>query len=93
MIMLMSALYDFYSASSLNNNVQLDNVLWLRHIILILRQPGIAPSPLCCVLSGEAANTNFVVFRLTPEKFEDSKGVIRSCKSSKDRQPWLEPTS
>ena len=82
----MSALYDFYSASSLNNNVQLDNVL-------ILRQPGIAPSPLCCVLSGESANTNFVVFRLTPEKFEDSKGVIRSCKSSKDRQPWLEPTS
>jgi hypothetical protein len=30
------------------------------------------------VLSGEAANTNFVVFGLTPEKFEDSKEVIRS---------------
>ena len=71
MIMLISALYDFYSASSLNNNVQLNNVLWLRHIILIPSQQVFALSPLCCVLSGEAPKTNFVVSGLTPEQFEN----------------------
>jgi hypothetical protein len=37
----------------------------LGHIILILSQPVCALSPEWCVLSGEATNTNFIVFALT----------------------------
>jgi hypothetical protein len=37
--------------------------LW--HIIPIPSQPVFALSPSCCVLSGEARNTNFIVFGLT----------------------------
>jgi hypothetical protein len=37
----------------------------LGHIILIQSQPVFALSPYCCVLSGEAANTNFIGFSLT----------------------------
>jgi hypothetical protein len=37
----------------------------LRHIILIPSQPVFPLSPYCCVLSGEATNTNFIVFCLT----------------------------
>jgi hypothetical protein len=44
---------DFYSASSLK---QQSAPLW--HIILIPSQPVFALSPQCCVLSGEATNTN-----------------------------------
>jgi hypothetical protein len=36
----------------------------LGHIILIPSQPVFALSPLCCVLSREATNTNFIVFGL-----------------------------
>ena len=41
------------------------NVTPLGHIILILSQPVFALSPKCCVLGGEATNTNFIVFGLT----------------------------
>ena len=37
----------------------------LRHIILILRNPVFVLTPLYCVLSGEATNTNFIVFDST----------------------------
>ena len=37
----------------------------LGHIILIPSQPVFVLSPQCCVLSGEATNTNFIVFGLT----------------------------
>jgi hypothetical protein len=37
----------------------------LGHIILIPSQPVFALSPYCCVISGEASNTNFIVFGLT----------------------------
>jgi hypothetical protein len=37
----------------------------VRHIILILSQPVFALSSYCCMLSGEAANINFIVFGLT----------------------------
>ena len=37
----------------------------LGHIILIPNQPVFVLSPLCCVLSGEATNTNFIVFGWT----------------------------
>ena len=36
-----------------------------RHIILTLGQPAFALTPKCCLLSREAANTNFNVFGLT----------------------------
>jgi hypothetical protein len=42
----------------------------LGHIILIPIQPVVAPSRQRCVLSGEATNTNFVVFDLTRSGLE-----------------------
>ena len=41
-------------------------------IILILSQPVFALSPECCVLSGEATNTNFKVFGLTRPGLEST---------------------
>ena len=42
------------------------HITLLGHIILIPRLPAVfAPSPECCVLSGETTNTNFIVFGLT----------------------------
>ena len=40
------------------------------HIILIPSQLVFALIPLCCVLSGEATNTNFIVFGLTQAGLE-----------------------
>ena len=40
------------------------HVVPLGHIITIPSQPVFAVTPQCCVLSGEAANTNFIVFGL-----------------------------
>ena len=36
-----------------------------RHMILIQSQPVFALSPACCVFSGEATNTDFIVIGLT----------------------------
>jgi hypothetical protein len=36
-----------------------------RHIILILTQPVFAVSPYCCILRGEATNTNLIVLIIT----------------------------
>jgi hypothetical protein len=55
---------DFNSASSLKQQSAGRHVAPLGHIILILSQPVFALSPYCCVLSGEATNTNFIVFGL-----------------------------
>ena len=40
------------------------DVTSLGHIILIPSQPVFALSPKCCMLSGEATNTNFIIFGL-----------------------------
>jgi len=56
---------DFYSASSLKQQSADRHVVPLRHIILISSQPIFALTPKCSVLSGEATNTNFIVFGLT----------------------------
>ena len=50
-----------------NNSLRVDMSLHspLGHIILIPSQPAFARSPYCRVLSGEATNTNFIVFGLT----------------------------
>jgi hypothetical protein len=42
----------------------------LGHIVLIPGQPIIPYSPYCCVLSGEATNTNFLVFALARSGLE-----------------------
>jgi hypothetical protein len=55
---------DFYSASSLKQQSVGRHVAPLWHIILIPSQPVFALSPECCLLSGEATNTNFIVFGL-----------------------------
>ena len=55
---------DFYSARSLKQQSADRHVAPLGHIILILSQPFFALSPLCCMLGGEATNTNLIVFGL-----------------------------
>ena len=56
---------DFYSASSLNQKSAGRHVHPLGHIILIPSQPVFALSPSCCMLSGKATNTDFIVVGLT----------------------------
>ena len=56
---------DLYSASSLKQQSAGRHVAPLGHIILIPSQPVFALSPECCVLSGEARNTNCIAFGLT----------------------------
>ena len=55
----------FYSARSLKQQSADRHVAPLGHIILIPSQLDFSLSSLCCVLSREAANTNFIVFGLT----------------------------
>ena len=55
---------DFYSVTSLKQQSAGRNVAPLAHIILIPSQPVFALSPKCCVLSGEATNTNCIGFGL-----------------------------
>ena len=63
---------DFYSASWLKQRSSDRHVAPLGHIILIPGQPVFALSPECCVLSGEATNTNFLVFGLTLSGLEST---------------------
>ena len=63
---------DFYSASSLKQQSAGWHVAPLGHIILIPSRPVFALSPYCCVLRGEATNTNFIVFGLTPPGLEST---------------------
>jgi len=52
---------DFHSASSLKQQSADKHAATLGHIILIPSEPVCALS-LCCMLSGEATNTNFIVW-------------------------------
>jgi len=54
-----------YSASSLKQQSVGRHVSPLIHIILIPSQPIFALTPYCCLYSGKAANTNFIVCGLT----------------------------
>jgi hypothetical protein len=58
-------MFDFYSASSLKQQSVDRHSPPLGHIILIPNQPVFALSPYCCMLSGEATNSNFIVFGFT----------------------------
>ena len=54
---------DFYSASSLKQQSVDSHVAQLGHIIMIDEPTSL--SSYCCVLCGEAANTNFIIFGST----------------------------
>ena len=56
---------DLHSASSLKQRSAGRHIAPLRHTILIPNQPVFVLSPQCCVLSGEATNTSFIVFGVT----------------------------
>jgi hypothetical protein len=56
---------DIFSASSLKQQSAGRYVAPLGHIILIPSRPVFDLSPDCCMLSGEATNTNVIVFGLT----------------------------
>ena len=71
--MMMSALYKtntlnwiFIKLAHRNNSSRVDMSLHSRHIMLILSQPVFALTPWSCMVSREAANTNFIVSDLTP---------------------------
>jgi hypothetical protein len=53
------------SSSSFASMIGLEPVVPLWRIILIPSQPIFSLNPQCCMLSTEAANTNFIVFGLT----------------------------
>jgi hypothetical protein len=55
---------DFNSASSLKQQSAGRHVAPLGHIILIPSQIVSALTPSCCLLSGNSANTNYIVFGL-----------------------------
>ena len=61
---------DFYSVRSLKQQLAGKHVAPLEHIILIPRKPVLAFSPLCCVYSRVAPNTNVIIFSLTQPGFE-----------------------
>ena len=63
-------MFDFYSYTSLKQQSAVRHVTPLRHIIIIPSQPVFPLSPLCCMLSGEGTNTNFIVFDLTQSGLE-----------------------
>jgi hypothetical protein len=54
-----------YSASSLKQQSVNRHVSPLKTLSCFWAKPVFALSPKCCVLSGEAANTNFIVFDLS----------------------------
>jgi len=66
-------------SSSLKQQSEGRHVAPLGHIILIPSRPVFALSPLCCVLSGEATNTNFIVFGLTRPGLEPT--IYHTCTS------------
>jgi len=57
---------NLYKASSQKQQFAGRHVAPLRHIMLILSQPVFALTPWSCVVSREAANTNFIISDLTP---------------------------
>ena len=69
-------LVGFYSTSSLKQKSADRHVAPLGHIILIPCQSVFALSPYCCVLSGNATNTNFIVFDLTRSLNEKPKQLL-----------------
>jgi len=64
------AYLDLYSASSLKQQSVGRHVAPLEHIILIPSQPVFSLFPENCLLSGEAANINFIVLGLTLPELE-----------------------
>ena len=61
---------DFYNTSSLKQQSADRHIAPLGHIILIQSQPVFDLSPYCCVFSGEATSTIFIVVGLTRQGLE-----------------------
>ena len=61
---------DLYSASLLKQQSADRHVTPIGHIILIPSQSVFASTSQCCVLSGEATHTNFIIFGLTRLRLE-----------------------
>ena len=57
------AYLDLYSTGSLKQQSDSSHVAPILHIIPIPSWPFFAPSPESCVLRGETANTNCIIFR------------------------------
>ena len=68
---------DCYSASSLEQQFADRHVAPLWYVIVIPSQPVITLTNLYCVLSGEATNTNFMIFGLTRPGIEPTIYHIR----------------
>ena len=68
---------DLYSANTQKQQTTNRHVVPLGHFIMIPTQPILAITPLYCVLSGEAATTNIIVF-----------GLIRPGVESQVYIPW-----
>ena len=62
------------------------HVVPLGHIILIPSQPVFALTPKCCVISGEAVNTNFIVIGLTRPGLEPT--IYRTRGKHTHWQSW-----
>ena len=75
----LSGLVGFYSASSLKQRPSIGHVAPLGHIVLIHIYPIFAISPYCCMLIGEATNTNFIVFDLP---YRDSNSRYTAIEAS-----------
>jgi hypothetical protein len=75
----LSGLVGFYSASSLKQRPPIGHVAPLGHIVLIHIYPIFAISPYCCMLIGEATNTNFIVFDLP---YRDSNSRYTAIEAS-----------
>jgi hypothetical protein len=68
---------DFDSANSLKQQSADVHVAPLWYVIVIPSQPVITLTNLYCVLSGEATNTNFIIFGLTRPGIEPTIYRIR----------------
>ena len=67
------AYFDFYVTSSLKQQPTGRNIVTIWHIILILNLPIVALTTYYRGSSGEAANTNFIVFGLTRTRREPTR--------------------
>ena len=80
---------DFYCASSLKQQSADRHVAPLKHLILISSQPVFVLSPWCCVLSGEATHTNFMVFGLTRSALEPMIFCTRGQHANHYNHRWV----
>ena len=84
---------DIYSASSLKQQPAGRHVAPPGHIILIPRQAVFTLTLLCCVLSREPTNTNFIVFCLTQPWLEPRSTTLAASMLTITPPMWFIPVS